>query len=99
MMGEIGFNFLTPASPLPPGAFKEGTVVAITHYTAVRYAAVASLVIALYDWSLCLKHEIRYIWMGRWNIGKWLYLILRYLSLTNLAIHVLSYVAPSMTHS
>lgn len=48
----------------------------------IRYNAVAAVSIVVYDYFLTLDLEIEHIWKSRWSIGKVLFLINRYYTLT-----------------
>jgi len=66
---------------------------------ATRYSSVAAVVILLYDYLLCLPWEIVYIWQSRskWNLGKRLYILNRYIPMINLVIHLNTFVNPAMS--
>ncbi|KAF6758685.1 hypothetical protein DFP72DRAFT_845039 [Ephemerocybe angulata] len=47
----------------------------------VKYSVFASIAFAIVEAFDCLPHEISFIWTAKWNLGKILYLISRYLAL------------------
>ncbi|KAK6977700.1 hypothetical protein R3P38DRAFT_3236810 [Favolaschia claudopus] len=57
----------------------KGAIVALQNVVATRYVSAAGFVLLLYDHLLTLSDEIEYIWSAPNSVAKVLFLILRYL--------------------
>jgi hypothetical protein len=71
----------------------------MSYLSATRYSSLAAVVLLVYDYILCLPDEIAYIWKGRWNSGKFLYILNRYIPTLNLLIQVHTYLNHSLSDS
>jgi hypothetical protein len=49
----------------------------LEHYHASVYLTLAGTTVMLYDWGLVLSDEIEYIWTGKFNLAKSLYISVR----------------------
>ncbi|OCH92267.1 hypothetical protein OBBRIDRAFT_467370 [Obba rivulosa] len=52
----------------------------------VKYANVAALTVAVFEYCLTLEDEILLVWSSRWSFTKVLFLVNRYLSFTDVAL-------------
>jgi hypothetical protein len=43
-----------------------------------HFAELPGIVIILYDYLLCFKYEVHFVWRRKWNFGKVVYLLMRY---------------------
>ncbi|KAL1659025.1 hypothetical protein GGF50DRAFT_92231 [Schizophyllum commune] len=67
------------------------------------YATVVGLAWVYYDWALTIDDEVRYVWPQKMNVGKAIYLWIRYYTLALLAYDVfqiqwLARIHPAMTN-
>jgi len=72
---------------------------AVSYLSATRYSSLAAVVILVYDYLLCLGDEIKHVWKGRWNRGKVIYILNRYVPTFNLLIQVHTYLNHSLSQS
>ncbi|KAJ3558186.1 hypothetical protein NM688_g1075 [Phlebia brevispora] len=49
---------------------------------ARHYLTIASIVLTWYDHLLTFDDELRHVWSRRWSAGTWLFLVIRYFSLS-----------------
>jgi hypothetical protein len=71
----------------------------ILYLSATRYSSLAAVVVLVYDYILCLADEADLIWDGRWNRGKIIYLLNRYVPTVNMLIHIHTFLNHSLSLS
>jgi len=70
----------------------------LSELQVASYAETAAISLALYDFLICLDHEIDVIWKRKLNLSTVLYLALRYLGLLVVISTALSYMNMSISN-
>jgi len=64
------------------------TIIALQQNTIVSYIDVCSVALLVFDWSLTLDSEIKFIWDSPWNLGRILFFLTRYPPFINVALAI-----------
>ncbi|KAJ7577376.1 hypothetical protein C8J56DRAFT_1170907 [Mycena floridula] len=64
----------------PEQAALQAAFTALNQVQATKYTYVAAMTIMLYDISITFKQEVKTVWFARSSIGKWLFLVNRYVA-------------------
>ncbi|KAH7335347.1 hypothetical protein B0J17DRAFT_669767 [Rhizoctonia solani] len=75
---------------LPAAVAAQALIQAVIALRAAIYLAVISLCLLVYDYTITIDQEVRFVWSQRWSFGKVVYIFIRYATIIMMAGHVAS---------
>ncbi|KAF7343876.1 hypothetical protein MSAN_01968900 [Mycena sanguinolenta] len=85
--------------PGPAMALANLIVTGLQDIQATRFSQLASSAIIVFDHVITLDEEVELIWKSSWSMGKVLFIINRYYTLTSVIVNNYALLSPSLTDS